>query len=169
MTNLITPGDTALHARFLAKVRADEVTGCHLWTGARDRNGYGVINLTGPRRLRKAHRVAYTLFAGPIPDGAEIDHTCHTRDTTCDGTNCPHRACVNPAHLEAVTHHENVLRGRSFAAREAQQTHCRRRGHALEGDNLYRAPRSGRRVCRACKRDSNAERRKRLREAVAAP
>lgn len=46
-----------------------------------------------------AHRVAYTLVKGPIPDGLEIDHTCDVK------------ACVNPAHLEPVSHRENIVRG----------------------------------------------------------
>lgn len=46
-----------------------------------------------------AHRLAYTLTKGPIPDGLEIDHICNVK------------ACVNPAHLEAVSHRENIVRG----------------------------------------------------------
>lgn len=46
-----------------------------------------------------AHRLAYTLVKGPIPDGLEIDHMCDVK------------ACVNPAHLETVTHRENIARG----------------------------------------------------------
>lgn len=48
----------------------------------------------------------------PIPDDLQIDHLCHTDDPGCLGGNdCPHRRCVNPAHLEPVTPQGNSLRG----------------------------------------------------------
>lgn len=53
-----------------------------------------------------AHRLSYELFVGPIPDGYELDHLCRNR------------GCVNPAHLEAVTHRVNVLRGLAALPRE---------------------------------------------------
>ena len=70
--------------------RPDE---CWLWPGAKDRTGYGVIGFNG--RMQKAHRVAYELHVGPIPDGLMLDHICHTRD------------CFNPTHLEPVTNGQN--------------------------------------------------------------
>lgn len=150
-TVLLTPDDLAsdeLRDRFLANVRVDEATGCHRWAGALDKDGYGRINLPRPRRQRAAHRVAYALFVGEVPAGMDVEHACHTRDTSCDGTACPHRACVRVDHLEVATHRENVLRGRSFSARQAAQTHCKR-GHPLSGPNLYLNGR--RRFCRECR------------------
>lgn len=70
-------------ARFWAKVQKDE--GCWLWTAHRNHRGYGIFNLNG--RTSRAHRVAYTLTKGPIPDGAIVCHTCD---------NPP---CCNPDHL----------------------------------------------------------------------
>lgn len=148
--------DAGLRLRFLALVKEDPTTGCHLWTGALDRDGYGRFNLSNPKRQRHAHRVAYALFVGPVPDGADVEHACHTRDESCDGTDCVHRRCVRPDHLEALGHRANVLRGRSFSAREARQTTCYR-GHELSGDNLY--SNAGRRYCRACRRLWARERR----------
>ncbi len=139
--------ELALVERFTAKVRVDE-SGCHIWTAARDHRGYGLFNVKP--KLRRAHRVSYVLFAGEIPEGAEIDHLCHTRDVSCDGTNCPHRGCVNPLHLEPVSHRENVLRGRSPSALVAGKTHCPD-GHPLSGDNLYVIPSTGGRMCRVCR------------------
>jgi len=81
---------------------------CWRWMGSLKNNGYGQCRHNGPGR--PAHRVAYQLFIGPVPDGMEIDHTCHDRKSCPGGLGCPHRACVNPFHLKAVTHRENIRR-----------------------------------------------------------
>lgn len=77
-------------------LRADDA-GCWRWLLALDRDGYGVWHHDGGRK-RAAHRVMYELVVGAIPDGLELDHLCRVR------------SCVNPAHLEAVTHRENSRR-----------------------------------------------------------
>lgn len=104
-------------------------TGCTLWLGAVNTKGYGALNST------LAHRVAYAEAFGPIPDGMEVNHRCRTR------------CCVNPAHLEAVTHRQNIDYG------VAMRVRCRR-GHPFEGDNVYvyptGTPQAGVRRCRAC-------------------
>ncbi len=90
----------ALIDRFNNRWTADH-TGCWVWNGRLNDDGYGVLDLSwrrGGPKSRSAHRLAYELFVGPIPDGLEIDHLCAVR------------RCVNPAHLEAVTHAENVRR-----------------------------------------------------------
>lgn len=69
---------------------------CLLWGGKRDTHGYGVISIDD--KIRRAHRVAYELAKGPIPDGLVIDHQCFNRH------------CVNPDHLNAVTNQQNTLR-----------------------------------------------------------
>lgn len=71
-------------------------TGCRIWQGSKVGAGYGVVS-TGNRRVY-VHRLAYELANGPIPEGLEIDHLCAVKD------------CVNPEHLEAVTHAENMRR-----------------------------------------------------------
>lgn len=71
--------------------------GCIEFTGARTPRGYGTVTLP-VYRVTLAHRAAYEMVRGPIPDGLELDHLC---------LNPP---CVNPAHLEPVTHLENVRR-----------------------------------------------------------
>lgn len=80
-------------------------TGCWLWTGRKQKNGYGRIYWD--KRMRVVHRVVYTLLVEPIPEGLVLDHV-HDRG-------CRHRLCCWPAHLEAVTVGENNRRGRIVA------------------------------------------------------
>lgn len=119
---------------------------CWPWRGNLWR-GYGRI-MVNYRNVR-AHRVAYEILVGPIPAGLELDHLCHNRDLLCPGGfTCPHRACCNPAHLEAVSTSTNILRGMSPAAKNARKSECGR-GHAFTPGNSYISSR-GTRQCRAC-------------------
>lgn len=144
-----------LAERFMAKVdvRSDEE--CWPWTGGRYKCGYGSFRLS-KSYATNAHRVAYELFVGPVPDGAHVDHLCHSRDTGCPGgDDCPHRLCVNPAHLEPVTQRTNILRGKSLQAANAAKTHCPQ-GHPLSGDNLVKSKLPWRK-CRTCHNQQNRE------------
>lgn len=109
--------------------------GCWEWNGYRTADGYGKATLDG-RRGELVHRWSYQRLVGPIADGLEIDHICGNR------------SCCNPAHLEPVTHAENVRRGR-----RAQQTHCKH-GHPLTPESVKIDSR-GRRNCRACHREQS--------------
>lgn len=83
---------------------------CWQWRSVRP-DGYANVVWGGAKRM--AHRVIYELFVAPIPDDLELDHVCHSLDLACHGgTSCPHRRCVNPAHLELVTGQENCTRSR---------------------------------------------------------
>lgn len=124
---------SALPHRLASKV---EDAGCWYWNGSTDPCGYGQVWWEG--RPRKAHRVVYELAVGAIPHGAELDHLCRVRN------------CVNPEHLEPVTHRENLLRGDTFQRANASKTHCKR-GHAFDDANTH-ILRTGSRKCRACDR-----------------
>lgn len=114
-------------------------TGCWEWRLTRTRLGYGRVRWTGVDEYH-AHRLAYEVFVGPIPEGLTLDHLCRNR------------ACVNPGHLEPVSQRENVLRGAAPASRNAVKTSCDH-GHELVGGNVYlrRSPRNPELVWRQCK------------------
>ena len=121
--------------RFWQKVdRSGGPDACWPWLGGKCSDGYGTFWVGG--KTVGAHRVAYTLLVGPVPDGLTLDHLCRAR------------GCVNPAHLEPVVHRINVLRGASFSATNAQATHCPN-GHPYDEKNTRFRPRGGR-ECRAC-------------------
>lgn len=108
-----------LAQRFVRRVwsKVDQSAGpdaCWPWLGTiNPGDGYGCISFLC--RKKTAHRVVYEMSVGPIPAGLQIDHLCRNR------------SCVNPAHLEPVTHTENIRRG-VWADARARLT-CRR-GHA---------------------------------------
>jgi hypothetical protein len=87
--------------RLLSKTRVNPVTGCWIFTGATHGKYSGLhigSKCDGTRRNEYAHRLSYETFTGPIPDGLEIDHLCRVK------------RCINPDHLEAVTHKVNCER-----------------------------------------------------------
>jgi hypothetical protein len=84
------------------RVWRDPETGCLLWTGYKNTTGYGQIEIEGVIRL--AHRLAWTVGRGPVPDGKLVLHKCDVR------------LCVDLEHLFLGTHRENfedaVFKGR---------------------------------------------------------
>ena len=138
----------AEYARF-QRYAKPQANGCWLWTGPRGtKDGYGHFQPSPGQKKVMAHRWSYEVHTGPIPDGYQIDHTCHSDDQTCPGGHdCIHRRCVNPAHLEAVTASVNTTRQRHF---ERNKTECPK-GHPYSGDNLIEGS-DGRRRCRECDR-----------------
>lgn len=127
----MTPRDLR---RFVSFVRVEE--SCWEWAGGKTEDGYGVFYLD--HKTQRAHRVAYEIFMGPIPQTLTIDHLCRNR------------GCVNPLHLEAVTIKVNTLRGETLPAANATKTHCIH-GHEFTPENT-KIDRDGRRACRACQR-----------------
>lgn len=138
--------------RFAAKYEVD-ASGCWFWTAGIDAEGYARFS-AGSHAL--AHRFAYDQFVGPIPAGFTVDHLCHNEDASCPGgVSCPHRRCVNPEHLRAVSPAENALSSsRTTAAKNKAKTHCRR-GHEFTDENTRVRPDGGR-SCRQCEKDRHS-------------
>lgn len=124
--------------RFWSKV--DKTGDCWLWTGCLSKTGYGWFGVG--KHVRLAHRVAWALTKGPIPEGLHVLHERH----------CPNHHCVR--HVYLGSHTDNM---RDLVAvgnhNHAKKTHCLR-GHPLFGENLYVEVHAmgQRRHCRTCVR-----------------
>lgn len=155
-----------MEARFWPKVdRSSGPDACWNWIACLRKDGYGQIGnvgtgtggvkrliVEGMPRVPRAHRVAYELVRGPIPDGLTIDHLCRNR------------GCVNPYHLEAVTGSVNTLRGTAPSALNAAKTHCYQ-GHEFTDANT-RIETNGSRTCKTCRNAYMRDWKKRNRRAA---
>jgi hypothetical protein len=101
--------------RFLSYI--DINNECWEWQGKKNHLGYGRFKIG--RKSFGAHRVSYELFIGQIAEGLELDHTCRVRH------------CVNPNHLEPVSHAENMRR--AFAFIHANKDHEPEWKHLKQG------------------------------------
>lgn len=122
--------------RFWNKIDICGPNDCWLWTASTQSRGYGQFYLAGTVVL--AHRLAYELVVGAVPDGQQVDHLCRVL------------RCCNPSHLESVTQQENILRQYTYA-----RTQPCKRGHSAD-DRFYRA--DGRSECRLCVRERDRAR-----------
>jgi len=144
---LIVDDDDALRG-MLRELFQDE--GYRVWD-APSAEGYGTFYLDG--RSQKAHRVAYELLVGPIPEGLTLDHLCRVRH------------CVNPDHLEPVTRLENWRRGTGPSAasrRQRSKTRCKH-GHEFSEENTY-VTAAGARQCRTCHRTTERNRQRAVKD-----
>lgn len=129
--------------RFWAKVEkagpvpegAPELGPCWIWTGSKNRQGYGHFGVNA-HLIFAAHRFAYELTIGPVARHLDLDHLCKLR------------ICVNPSHMEPVTHIENVRRGSSPSAVNARAETCKF-GHPFTTYVTTDRP-GGRRRCKVC-------------------
>lgn len=113
-----------------------------MWLGPKIEGGYARASVAGRKWL--IHRWLYEQLVGVVPDGMELDHLCRRP------------SCVNPRHLEPVTHRTNVLRGRVAEVqreRMLSKTECKR-GHQFDAENTY-IDGKGTRSCRTCRRAAN--------------
>lgn len=110
---------------------------CWIWKGHVKPNGYGQFSLGSLGNYGKpnAHVFAYQILCGAIPEGLELDHLCRLP------------RCVNPFHLEPVTHSENIRRG--WWALHKPKTHCSF-GHPYTPENTYYRT-DGKKECRICR------------------
>lgn len=134
--------------RFWTKVdKGSTPDDCWLWLGSVNNEGYGSIRVKPkPAGPTLVHRYSYEMLVGPIPDGKELDHRCRNRH------------CVNPAHLEVVTHSENCGRGDgglAWSLLQRAKTHCPK-GHPYDLFNTY-YDKNGGRQCRICKSERARE------------
>jgi hypothetical protein len=128
--------------RFLDKISPEPNTGCWLWSAATNNQGYGVLtHVTDKKRVVLAHRFAYQAERGPIPEGLELDHECHTP------------LCVNPYHVEPKTHTGNMKN-----SLPALKQYCAN-GHLRTPENTYvRKDKPGRKQCKVCNVETSRRR-----------
>src|ERR1044072_177043 len=113
-------------------------SGCLIWMGSTNDDGYGCLSWPDGYTWQYAHRVSHEVFLGPIPDGLQVDHLGR------------HRRCVLPMHLQAVTPRINTLRGMGITALQAARTHCPQ-DHPYDDENTY--VHNGKRACKQCRRE----------------
>ena len=151
--------------RFWSLVDKRSPDECWPWQGQLTKQGYGEFYVGGEGyRSTTAQRAAYEFAVGPIPEGMEIDHTCHTKSCKLTIT-CPHRRCCNPHHLEAVPRIINVQRsnaGNPGTLRPKAHKDMCIHGHPYDTENTGHFP-NGAKYCLRCARQRYDKRNKQRR------
>jgi len=147
-----------IEQRLLSRVERITESGCWIWTGRIDRQGYARLSVYHADRGHYvptlAHRLSFKAFTKKPIDGLAVCHVC---DVPC---------CINPDHLFAAPQSANIAdmikKGRDAGVGKAarQKTHCNA-GHPLSGDNLRIEGKNKTRRCKACEKiKKQAKRRK---------
>lgn len=111
--------------------------GCWIWQDTTRKDGYGVLFVD--KKMKRAHRVSFEHFTGPITAGMQVLHKCDVR------------GCVNPEHLflgtDADNHQDKARKGRHW---QQKKIHCPK-GHPYDLANTYWVPGTHSRKCRICR------------------
>lgn len=135
----------------LASFNTSDPDECWLWPTSINQYGYGRVRFEG--KQWSIHRLIYEWSIGPIPDGHEIDHTCHDDSCPSEGRGpCQHRRCGNPRHLKAVTPSLNKQRRAVSGPPRNIKTHCVN-GHEFSDENTAYT-KTGHRYCRKCRQET---------------
>ena len=158
----------------------EDEDGCWIYQKNKTSSGYAIFSYGGKeykdRVFGIGHRIVYLWHKGAIPDGWDIDHICHNEAVSngrcTGGYACKHRACINPEHLRAVPHSENIKAGSKMSYRN--RTHCLS-GHKLskwartyeKNDIRYKSGKATVSYCKLCNNESqrNTRRRKKMQNA----
>ena len=116
--------------------------GCHVWQGAKNSHGYGIVWSGEVGASVLVHRLRYEMEVGPIPRGLDLDHFA------CDSGAL---GCCNPTHVRPVSRRENTLRSNSISAQSIVRSHCRK-GHPYP-EKVLSSGAVGVRRCRECVRE----------------
>lgn len=136
------PKNLSIKERLFLFRRIDEITGCWLWIGSLEWNGYGILSIKN--KSYRVHKISYEEFVGPV-----INLVLHK-------IICPNKHCFNPEHLydgDIVDNAQDTIKMNKNV--NLNKTHCIR-GHEYTKENTY--IQQGRRSCRICRKRNNDNR-----------